>query len=236
MSEVKSLAAKMAAIMGDVPTMIKNGQNVQQKYAYVTAEDVKASLRPLLKKHKVAVFSSMVGVDRKEGTTKSGGASMTTVAHMRFVLACGDSGETMQCEWFGESTDYGDKSVNKAATAAEKYFLINTFLLSTTEPDADEEAIEVVPFANPVPVSTSIPDSLKMKPATWERLNTLATKRFGDEWKDEDRRKKFAAYVSKNQTADIMSLLESEALAAIEGLEKKLAEMKAAAETEPTPA
>lgn len=145
MSEVKSLAAKMAMIMGEVPTMIKNGQNVQQKYAYVTAEDVKASLRPLLKKHKVAVFSSMVGVDRKEGTTKNGGASMTTVAHMRFVLVCGETGEQMECEWFGESTDYGDKSVNKAATAAEKYWLINTFMLSTSEPDADEETIELVP-------------------------------------------------------------------------------------------
>ncbi len=56
-----TLAAKMAAIMGDLPTMIKNGQNVQQKYQYVTAEDVKAAIRPLLKKHKVALFAEMYG-------------------------------------------------------------------------------------------------------------------------------------------------------------------------------
>lgn len=169
----QSLAAKMAAIMGDVPTMIKNGQNVQQKYLYVTAEDVKAALRPLFKKYNIAVFSSMVGVDRKEGTTKSGGASMTTVARMRFILMCGETGEKMECEWFGESTDYGDKSVNKAATAAEKYWLINTFLLSTTEPDADQETIE---HAAPAQPSIITPDQ-------FSAINALGNSLYGDEWK-----------------------------------------------------
>jgi hypothetical protein len=36
----KELAAKMAAIMGEVATMTKDGQNVQQKYNFTTAEQV----------------------------------------------------------------------------------------------------------------------------------------------------------------------------------------------------
>ncbi len=142
MAEHKSLAAKMAAIMGDVPTMIKNGQNIPQKYMYVTAEDVKAAIRPLLKKHKVAVFSSMVDVQRDTAINRNNTTVVTVLAKMRFTLVCGETGETMECEWYGEANDYADKAVNKAATAAEKYWLINTFLLSTSEPDADEDTIE----------------------------------------------------------------------------------------------
>jgi hypothetical protein len=169
MTEHKSLAAKMAAIMGDVPTMIKNGQNIPQKYLYVTAEDVKAAIRPLLKKHKVAVFSSMVDVQRDTAINRNNTTVVTVLAKMRFTVVCGETGETMECEWYGEANDYADKAVNKAATAAEKYWLINTFLLSTTEPDADEETIE---SAAPLPMSA-------------EQYTTISTKGkalYGNEW------------------------------------------------------
>lgn len=139
----KSLAAKMAAIMGEVPTMIKNGQNVQQKYQYVTAEDVKAAIRPLLKKHNVAIFSQMTDVQRESNINKNGSTVVTVVARMVFTLVDGDTGESQECAWYGEANDFADKAVNKAATAAEKYWLINTFLLSTSEPETDEETIEV---------------------------------------------------------------------------------------------
>jgi hypothetical protein len=139
---MKSLAAKMALVMGDAPTMIKNGQNVAQRYEYVTADDVKAAIRPLLKKHGIAVFSAMTDVTRETGTNKNGTHTVTVLAKMMFSLVCTETGECVNCEWYGEANDYADKAVNKAATAAEKYWLINTFLLSTTEPESDEETIE----------------------------------------------------------------------------------------------
>jgi len=103
---------------------------------------------------------------------------------------------------------------------------------------ADGTAPQPTPTAA-VPTTQITPKSMpKMKPSTWERLNALGIKRFGDEWEkgDGERQKKIAGYVSDNQTDDIMSLLENEAQAAIEELEKRLAEMKAAAETVPIPA
>lgn len=96
------------------------------------------------------------------------------------------------------------------------------------------DRVSEIPAPQPTPTAAD-PEPQGMQPGTWERLNTLAVKRFGDEWQDEARRKKFAAFVSNNQTSDIMTLLESEALAAIDGLEKKLAEMKAAAEATSVP-
>jgi hypothetical protein len=117
----------------------------------------------------------MLGVERTPGVTKGGGASMTTIAHMRFTLVCGETGETMACDWFGESTDYGDKSVNKAATAAEKYWLINTFLLSTTEPDADEETvIHETPAPAPAPAMSTREQ--------YTKINALGKSIYGQSW------------------------------------------------------
>jgi hypothetical protein len=138
----KSLAAKMAAIMGEVATMTKDGTNAAQKYNFTTAEQVKAALRPLLKKHKVALFANMLDVTRETSINKNGTTVVTVIAKMCFTLVCGDTGERMDCIWYGEANDYADKAVNKSATAALKYFLTNTFLLSTTEPESDEETIE----------------------------------------------------------------------------------------------
>jgi hypothetical protein len=140
-----ALAVKMSAIMGSVPKMIKNGNNVAQHYSFVTAEDVKATIRPLLKKHGVALFSEMHDIQRATSTNKNGTTVVTVVVRMRFTLVDGESGESFSCEWIGEANDYADKAVNKAATAAEKYWLINTFLLSTSEvlQDADEISISI---------------------------------------------------------------------------------------------
>jgi hypothetical protein len=140
-----ALAVKMSLIMGSVPKMIKNGNNVAQHYSFVTAEDVKATIRPLLKKHGVALFSEMHDIQRATSANKNGTTVVTVVVRMRFTLVDGESGESRSCEWIGEANDYADKAVNKAATAAEKYWLINTFLLSTSEvlQDADEISISI---------------------------------------------------------------------------------------------
>jgi hypothetical protein len=220
---MKSLAHKMALVMGDVPTMIKNGQNVQQKYAYVTADDVKAAIRPLLKKHKLAVFSAMLGVERTAGVTKGGGASMTTIAHMQFTLVCGDTGESMVCDWFGESTDYGDKSVNKAATAAEKYWIINTFLLSTTEPESDEVTISMELPEIKIPESLTAADGrYPVEPAgritktQMATIRELSKARWGEDYKDEG-----VAYVMRVYGCALADLSDHEAERMIADLKSK---------------
>ena len=142
MTEKKGLARKMSLIMGEVPTMIKDGQNVPQKYGYTTAEAVKAALRPLFRKHNVGFFAAITDVKRETSINRNSTTVVSVLAKMKFTLTDADTGESMECEWYGEANDYADKSVNKAATAATKYFLTNTFLLSTTEPEADEESID----------------------------------------------------------------------------------------------
>ncbi len=211
MTERKSLAAKMAAIMGDVPTMIKNGQNIQQKYLYVTAEDVKAAIRPLLKKHKVAVFSSMVDVQRESAINKNNSVVVTVLAKMRFTLVCGETGETMECEWYGEANDYADKAVNKAATAAEKYWLINTFLLSTTEPESDEETVETAP---PAPMTAE----------QYTAISALGKSLYHQEWTSMAR--ELVRQFTGNRTPKATEMTEKEAIQLYTYLENEQQETK----------
>lgn len=178
---MKTLASKMAAIMGEVPTLIKGGTNTQQKYQFVTAEFIKAALRPLFVKHKIAIFSNVVELQRESVARSSGSPAVTVVAKMKFIIVCGDTGEKMECDWYGEAIDYGDKGVNKSTTAAEKYFLINTFMLSTTEPDSDSESPEAPEPSttrqnqNHVAVATKANNAPNTpNPATTDQRNTIS--------------------------------------------------------------
>ena len=209
----KSLAAKMAAIMNDVPTMIRNGQNQQQKYLYVTAEDVKASIRPLMSKHKVAMFANMLDVQRETSINKNQTLVVTVIAKMCFTLVCGETGEQMECIWFGEANDYADKAVNKAATAAEKYFLINTFLLSTTEPDADEVTIDSPPPAQVAPITAD----------QYAAINALGKSLYVREWADEAR--ELVHRFTDGQTRKASELTEAQAAAMYTHLQKEHAKL-----------
>jgi ERF superfamily protein len=219
-----SLAAKMAAIMGDVPTMIKAGNNTQQNYKYVTAEDVKAAVRPLFKKHRVALFSKILSVERTTSTNKNGTTIVNVVANMVFTLVDGDTGETMDCPWVGEANDTADKAVNKAATAGEKYWLTNTLMLSTSEPDADEEDI-------PTPARIEYISATRL-----DVLYGLGAAYYMTAW--ESTMGQFALFASDGRTERLNELTPDDGEFAIGHLTDELAKRKqpAAAQTDPQPA
>jgi hypothetical protein len=213
----KSLAAKMAAIMGEVATMTKDGTNAAQKYNFTTAEQVKAALRPLLKKHKVALFANMLDVTRETSINKNGTTVVTVIAKMCFTLVCGDTGERMDCIWYGEANDYADKACNKAATAATKYFLTNTFLLSTTEPESDEETIEQVAaaethFDGRYPVEPAG----RINKAQMAAIRELSKAVWGEDVKDEG-----VAYVARVYGCALAELSDHEADRMIADLKRK---------------
>lgn len=138
-----TLFAKLAAVMGRVRTIAKNGRNEYDLYDYMTADDIATRIGSLLAEQKVAFLPSLVSVETTEFTTAKGAVNLRTVITMQMVFADGDSGATWTSVWQGEAADRGDKSVSKAATSAVKYFLIKTFLLAGGEDDADAESHEV---------------------------------------------------------------------------------------------
>ncbi len=135
-----TLYRKMAAVMGKVGRVEKKGAFKSEKinYSFAQAADVADAVREALAEVGIAFFASMV--DCQQELTKNG-ATLTKLT-FEYTFACADSGATRTCLWRGESIGYGDKGINQASTAAEKYFLLKTFIISTgdeVDPDSKHE-------------------------------------------------------------------------------------------------
>jgi hypothetical protein len=137
-----SLAGRMAKVMAGVHRVKKGGFNQHHQYKFATAEDVSDLIRDLLAENGVAFLPSMENI---EFITREG--SKSVIARCRFTMRFIDeAGDHMTASWFSEAMDTQDKALNKAATAAVKYFLLKTFLVSTgDEPDPDADAGDDVP-------------------------------------------------------------------------------------------
>ena len=138
------LFAKMARIMGKLKRMSKSGTNQHFNYKFVTDSDVADTIRELLAEENVAFFAEIVNSTQSTyEKTSSRGARFVrhSLIEFTFTFACGDTGATMTRHWQAEAEDDSDKGINKAATAAEKFFLLKTFVMSTgderDDPDAD---------------------------------------------------------------------------------------------------
>ncbi len=145
---IASLHSKMARVMGRMNTLRKDAKH-QQGWSYVSYSKVADAIREALAAENVAVY---VGVKDTRQTVVQlrNSEGMRCNASMQFTFADGDSGALCVMPWESEALDTGiaDKGLNKAYTAGEKYLLMRTFLVSSSddvEPDADDE-----PKAEPV--------------------------------------------------------------------------------------
>lgn len=153
-----SLYAKLARVMSQLGRIPKTGHNKHFDYAFATDADISDAIRSKLAEEKVAFFAEMLTSDQETITreTKYGPkTTYRTVATFAFTFADGETGATMTTKWSGESLDEQDKGLNKAATAALKYFLLKTFILSTGDPkdDPDEDVNTSAGTPAPLPFS-----------------------------------------------------------------------------------
>jgi hypothetical protein len=143
-----SLYVKMARIMAEIGTIGKTGElkGGGLNYKYVKDSDVYNTVRELLARENIALFASMTHVQQNRIVTgkdkyDNDKDKYHTLAEFSYVLVDSESGETMTCTWFAESDDSNDKGVNKAATAALKYWLLKTFIIPTgDDPDSSNGA------------------------------------------------------------------------------------------------
>lgn len=132
------------AIMGEVGEIGKSGYNSFHKYNYSTDYDVLSAVAPLMAKH--GLMLDMWPVNAYQ----DGHGNMTVTFMMQWQHESGVMADPIP--WRGLSNDkdktqkQGDKWFNKAATSAEKYFLIKQLHLRVTldpkeDPDKDDEMI-----------------------------------------------------------------------------------------------
>lgn len=167
----KSLAEAVCRVMEQVGYVQKDKQmQGGGSYRYVSVEAVIDALRPEMIKQQLVLLP--VGVQPMTNETfenAKGTRQNRTQVIYTFNLLHAPSGETYPVVVIGEAIDVGDKSSNKAMTAARKYALIMAFNIETgldpdDTPSADQERRGAkAPEAAPVPAKPHLVAKYAMK-------------------------------------------------------------------------
>lgn len=128
--ENKNIALKIVKVMAAVQSVSKDGFNAFHKYKYVTDAAIVNEIRKEMIANKLVCIPSQQSCDQVGDLTK---------LLVSYTLLDADSGETYTSMVYGYGQDKGDKGVYKAATGAEKYYLLKTFLLPTDDDPENEK-------------------------------------------------------------------------------------------------
>lgn len=140
-----SLASKLAAIGNEIGTIAKSGRNSQQNYDFIEYAAVSGKLRNLLDKYKISIIPQVEDYEVSEVQNPAKKVGYHYTLRMSFLIKDGESDAEIERKWLSEAIDYGDKSVNKAATAGTKYFYMRLFNISEKgEKEADQDTPEIV--------------------------------------------------------------------------------------------
>lgn len=129
MSEPKpTIVEVLSRVLDDARAVGKNRANEQQRYKFRGIEDVYNALHPVFAKHGVITVPRVLKREHYEGTTKSGTINYRTVLEVEYRFY-GPAGDYIEAVVTGEGSDMGDKSCNKAMSAAHKYALTQVLAL-----------------------------------------------------------------------------------------------------------
>ena len=122
----------------------KARKNQQQGYAFRGIDDVYAAIAPLLAEHGLCIIPRVLSRTCTERQTQRGGALFYTCCDVEYTVAAVKDGSTVTARIMGEAMDSGDKSTNKALSAAYKYLCLQLFCIPTEgDNDADSTTHEV---------------------------------------------------------------------------------------------
>lgn len=143
---MKTVYQTIAAVMLDISKegIAKGRKNSQQGFKFRGIDDVLNALSPLLSRHGLCVLPRVIAREVVERQSKNGGALFYTTLTVEFDFVSADDGSKHTVTTIGEAMDSGDKSSNKAMSAAYKYACFQTFAIPTEgDNDADAHTHEV---------------------------------------------------------------------------------------------
>lgn len=134
-------------VMADVGAIEKAHRNEQQKYYFRGIDDVFAAFQPVLAKHKIFYVPEVLDKTVAERESASNRVLIYTTLTVAYTFYAPD-GSNVRAVVVGEAMDSGDKSSNKAMSAALKYALLQIFCVPTeANEDADAQTHELKPTA-----------------------------------------------------------------------------------------
>lgn len=142
MSEIYALIGKA---MADIGAIQKKDKNPQQGWMYRGIDAVYNALNPVLSHYGLFILPEILKQEREERKNSKGNSIIYTILTIKYTMFAPD-GSNVSCVVVGEAMDTGDKSANKAMSAALKYAMFQLFMIPTEDiVDPDAEAHEVVP-------------------------------------------------------------------------------------------
>ena len=137
----------IAGVMADLAKtgISKDSTNSQQNFKFRGIDAVYNALATKLAAHKLCILPRVLSREVTEKQTRSGGALFYTVLDVEFDFVSAEDGSKHTVRTIGEAMDSGDKSTNKAMSAAYKYACIQAFCIPTEgDNDADGTTHEVM--------------------------------------------------------------------------------------------
>jgi hypothetical protein len=116
----------------------KNKENKMQGYKFRGVDDIYNALSSILPMHGVVILPRMLSRECVERVNQKGTALFYTTVEAEFDIVSTVDGTKHTVKTYGEAMDSGDKSTNKAMSAAYKYACIQSFCIPT-EGDNDTE-------------------------------------------------------------------------------------------------
>lgn len=137
-----SIHLALVAIIQGLDAIGKERKNEQQGFKFRGIDDIYNNLHPLFAKFGVVCVPKIVDIVSHPVFLNAKGNNVFRV-HVKagYVFTASD-GSQVEAVTVGEGMDFADKATNKALSAAQKYALIQTFLIPTADlADADAETI-----------------------------------------------------------------------------------------------
>lgn len=148
-------------VMCDVGVVGKDGFNSFDKYKFRRIDAVMNAMSPAMVKNKVFVIPEVLEQTREERVSKEGKLMICSITKVRYTFFTED-GSSVSAVVIGEGMDRGDKSMNKAMSAAFKYACSQVFCIPTEEmKDSEQDSPEPQPKKKaekkqPVPTSQPV--------------------------------------------------------------------------------
>lgn len=152
----QKLAAKLVDILKELGSVPKKGFNKNQNYHYMREVDVLEALKEQLVQKKIILLTSSKHVETKEKakTDKNDNkvVEFVTTVSTTHTFIDSETGESYSIDSVGQGYDSLDKGASKAITAATKYALMKTFMISDEGADIENDGVTPqVPAASPAP-------------------------------------------------------------------------------------
>lgn len=145
MTEHKNVTEALAAVMGALPAIGKDGKAdpAQGGYSYRGIEDITSKAQTLLAEHQVVPYPRVVGAPVITQIEVRGKPWTDTMLRVEYRFKHGPSDtEEVAGPFVGIGRDNSDKGANKAMTQTFKYALIQVLCIGDKKDDSDGQSHE----------------------------------------------------------------------------------------------